>query len=285
MINSIKQLLHYILVFIVMAERMIRRQKIKIINKTLMDAIKDISGPVIFAPTHCGKYDIQVMTEVLWRFRWSLLSGDPYDLPGTVEGWWLKFNGVIYVDRDDKECRKRAKQKMIRLLQNGGNIMIYPEGTWNFSPNQLVLPLFRGIADIAAEAKAVIVPFGLEVDDKTNTYYVVIGDPIVPTVEPLELLEELRDQMATLKWKLFEYLPGNRIDYDKALLDVSWNSYIKKRLSECRYMNYELIWKYARKEKIEIEQKELKVDLMNIRPTMQNAFLFNKRLKGYGNDV
>lgn len=285
MINSIKQLLHYILVFIVMAERMIRRQKIKIINKTLMDAIKDISGPVIFAPTHCGKYDIQVMTEVLWRFRWSLLSGDPYDLPGTVEGWWLKFNGVIYVDRDDKECRKRAKQKMIRLLQNGGNIMIYPEGTWNFSPNQLVLPLFRGIADIAAEAKAVIVPFGLEVDDKTNTYYVVIGDPIVPTVEPLELLEELRDQMATLKWKLFEYLPGNRIDYDKALLDVSWNSYIKKRLSECRYMNYELIWKYARKEKIEIEQKELKVDLMNIRPTMQNAFLFNKRLKGYENDV
>ncbi|MBE6636930.1 MAG: hypothetical protein E7618_03900 [Ruminococcaceae bacterium] len=277
-VTVFRMFLHYILVLIVKVERLLRHQKIKIINKVSLETIKAVSGPIIFTPTHCGKFDIQVMTEVLWHHRWSLLSGDPHDLPGTVEGYWLKFNGVVYVDRDDKESRNKAKQEMIGLLQKGENIMLYPEGTWNFSPNQLVLPLFRGIADIAAAAKAVIVPFGLEVDDKTNTYYVVIGDPIVPTVEPLELLEELRDQMATLKWKLFEYLPGNRIDYDKALLDVSWNSYIKKRLSECRYMNYELIWKYARKEPWHIEVEQIKADLLKCHA---NIKLSHKEIK-YG---
>lgn len=265
MINFFKLFLHYMLVFVVMAERMIRKQKIKIINKPLMDAIKDISGPVIFAPTHCGKYDIQVMTEVLWRFRWSLLSGDPYDLPGTVEGYWLKFNGVIYVDRDNKEHRNKAKEEMIELLKKGENIMLYPEGTWNFSPNQLVLPLFRGVADMAVETKATIVPFGLEIDDKTNTYYVMVGELIMPTAEPLMVLEVLRDQMATLKWYLIENLPGSRVEYDKTLLSTNWKIYLQKRLAECSYMNFELIWRYARKEPWQIEREQIIRDIETIK--------------------
>ena len=154
-----KQLQHYILVFIVMIERLIQRRKIKIVNEGQLDIITNIQGPIIFAPTHCGKFDIQTLAEVLWQHRWSLLSGDPNFLPGTVEGYWLKFHGVIYVDRDDKEWRNRAKQEMIKHLQNGGNIMMYPEETWNLSPNLPVLPLFRGIADIAKETNATIIPF------------------------------------------------------------------------------------------------------------------------------
>lgn len=260
-----RMFLHYILVLIVKAERLLRHQKIDIINKTWLETIKAISGPIIFAPTHCGKFDIQVMTEVLWHHRWSLLSGDPHDLPGTVEGYWLKFNGVVYVDRDDKESRNKAKQEMIGLLQKSENIMLYPEGTWNFSPNQPVLPLFRGVTDIACETNATIVPFGLEVDDKTNTYYVIIGEPIVPAVGPLELLEELRDQMTTLKWKLFEYLPDSRMKYDRVSLTAAWERYISKRLSECRYMNFMLIWKYARQEPWQLERKQIASDIEKIR--------------------
>lgn len=257
-------LLHCILVLIVKVDRLLRRQKIKIMNPVAMDQINTITGPIIFAPTHCGKYDIQIMTEVLWRFHWSLLSGDPYDLPGTVEGYWLKFNGVVYVDRDDKEYRKRAKQEMLRLLKARENIMIYPEGTWNFSPNQPVLPLFRGVADIAVAANATVIPFGLEVDDRANTYYVMIGEPIAPLAEPLALLEELRDHMATLKWQLFECLPENRVDYDEVSLATAWNQYIQKRLSECSYMNFSLIWKYARKEPWQIEREQIGTTMANL---------------------
>lgn len=272
-------LMHYILVFVVMVERLMRKQKIKIVNSDALALIEKLCGPIIFAPTHVGKYDIQVLTEVLWKFRWHLLSGDPYDLPGTVEGYWLKLNGVVYVDRDDKAYRNNAKQDMINLLNKGENIMLYPEGTWNFSQNQPVLPLFRGIADVAVTAQATIVPFGLEVDVRTNTYHVMIGGPIAPIGEPLALLENVRNQMATLKWKLFECLQNNRVSYDKASLVVEWNEYIRTRLSECSYMNYDLIWKYARKESWQIEKESIQTDMLNIQTEIHNAFLLNKRLK------
>ena len=260
-----RMLMHYILVIAVKIERVFRRQKIKIINKSALNNLKGKSAPIIFAPTHCGKYDIQVLAEVLWDFKWSLLSGDPYELPGTIEGVWLKLNGVVYVDRDNKEYRKRAKKQLIDLLMRGENIMLYPEGTWNFSANLPVLPLFRGVADIAASTNAIIVPFGLEIDDKTNTYYVMIGKPIVPDNEPLVILEKLRDQMATLKWQLFEKLYNYSIRYDNETLISDWEKYIEKRLSECRYMSYELIWKYSRKESWQMEREKNISDIDRLR--------------------
>lgn len=262
-----------------MIERLLRGTKIQIVNKEQMNIVKGIQEPIIFAPTHCGKFDIQTLAEVLWQYRWSLLSGDPNFLPGTVEGYWLQFHGVIYVDRDNKEWRTRAKQEMINHLQNGGNIMMYPEGTWNLSPNLPMLPLFRGIADIAKETNATIIPFAQEIDDKNKIYYVKIGEPIYPTKEPLSILEDLRNQMAEMKWSLIEELPFCKAVYDKNKLYSEWDKYIEKRLSECSYYTFELSWKYARKEKWQIERELIQADLSNICPTKETAFLFNKRLK------
>lgn len=106
MMNLIKMLWHYILIFVLMIERLLRGTKIKIADKEQMNIVRGVKGPIIFAPTHCGKFDIQTLAEVLWQYRWSLLSGDPNFLPGTVEGYWLKFHGVIYVDRDDRMANK-----------------------------------------------------------------------------------------------------------------------------------------------------------------------------------
>ena len=264
MMNFIKMLWHYILIFVLMIERLLRGTKIKIVNKEQMDIVSGVKGPIIFAPTHCGKFDIQTLAEVLWQYRWSLLSGDPHFLPGTVEGYWLQFHGVIYVDRDDKEWRTRAKQEMITHLRNGGNIMMFPEGTWNFSPNLPVLPLFRGIADIAKESNATIIPFAQEIDDITKTYYVKIGTPIKPDSEPLDILENLRNQMAEMKWLLIEKLPFCKAEYDKEKIYAEWDKYIENRLSECSYMDFALIWKYARKEKWQMEKEKIAADLQNI---------------------
>lgn len=278
-VNYFTKILHLFLVLLVKIDRIIRGQKINIVNKNQLTLIQDLSGPIIFAPTHCGKLDIQVLTEVLWRFHWYLLSGDPYDLPGTVEGYWLKFNGVIYVDRDDKKSRNSAKQKMISLLKSGKNIMLYPEGTWNFSPNKLVLPLFRGIVDVAKAADATIVPFAMDIDDITNTYNVIIGNPITPLDKSLETLDVLRNAMANLKWNIIEQCSNGMVKYDKRRLFYVEKIYEEKRFSECKYMNPELIWKYARKENWEVEKEKISMDLAKIKPTIYNAFLFNKRLK------
>ena len=109
--------------------------------------------------------------------------------------------------------------------------------------------MFRGIADIAKETNATIIPFAQEIDDKNKTYYVKIGEHIYPTEEPLSILENLRNQMAEMKWSLIEELPFCKADYDKDKLYSEWDKYIEKRLSECSYYTFELSWKYARKEK------------------------------------
>lgn len=61
---------------------------------------------------------------------------------------FLALNGVIFFNETVKEDRRSATERMIRLLQEGGNL----------SPNLLMLPCYWGIVDIARQGGAVIVP-------------------------------------------------------------------------------------------------------------------------------
>lgn len=257
-----------------------RRQKIVIMNPAQLDALRGVASPILFCPTHCGKYDIQIMAEVLGTHQWALLSGDPHELPGTIEGTWLQLNGVIYVDRDDTIWRHRAKIEMIELLKDGGNVLIFPEGTWNFSENQPVLPLFRGVVDAAREANALIVPFALEVDDNSNTYYVNVGAPM-RTVD----LPALRDAMATLKWDLWGHC-NVFVEHSRnsVLRQDRWKEYIAKRLSECNYMDFNLIWKYAYHDRNIIAPAEAFEHLQHLIPRRENAFLLRGIAYSYDND-
>ena len=62
--------------------------------------------------------------------------------------------GMILVNRANKESRKAAKAKNTYALKPGASIIIFPEGTWNKSPNELVSGLFSGIYDVAKESGA-----------------------------------------------------------------------------------------------------------------------------------
>lgn len=74
----------------------------------------------------------------------------------------LALNGLVYCDTESKSDRKIAKE----VLKNNKNLLIYPEGVWNLTPNLLSLPLFPGIIDIAKDTGADIVPIAAEQYDK-----------------------------------------------------------------------------------------------------------------------
>ena len=77
-----------------------------------------------------------------------MLTGGLRTLPkSTVFLGWL--NGGIYVNRLDKNSRKDSIKKMSRVLQAGNSIMIYPEGVFNNSKNQLCLKLYSGVYNIS----------------------------------------------------------------------------------------------------------------------------------------
>lgn len=169
---------------------------------------KKTDKPVIFVPTHIGKFDIEVVYECIKEHA-VLLSGTEDRMHGTLNGYFLEKNGVNYVDRSDKEDRKNALLKQKRDLEHGVNLLWFIEGTWNLSPNQLVYDASYSVIKLALECDVEIVPIGLNQIEKT--IYVNFGESYKPNpeVELTESIQILRDKLATLKWELYEYNEAN----------------------------------------------------------------------------
>ena len=62
---------------------------------------------MIFAVTHVGKFDIEVVSEAI-RDHYYLLSGDFEHLQGLIDARFLALNGVIYFNETVKEDRRSA---------------------------------------------------------------------------------------------------------------------------------------------------------------------------------
>lgn len=165
-------------------------------------------GPHIYACTHIGGNDIQRTFQII-NVPAYLMLGDPgilYKMP-IYQG--LKMNGVIPLETKNKKDRKIAYNRAIELLNKNGNLLIYPEGAWNVTPNQVVMKIFTGTVRMAMETGADIIPIGVE--QYGNVFYFNIGKNYTidknTSKTPEELTSELRDKLATLKWEIMEQQP------------------------------------------------------------------------------
>ena len=235
--------------------------------------------PVVYACTHIGGVDIETAFEIIKNPCWLFL-GDPREVYKNIDGFMLGLNGVICLDSKDKDDRRIAKETAIGLLQNGGSLMIFPEGAWNISVNQPVMGLFSGTADIAIQSKANIVPVALECYGKHM--YAAIGKSIEVAEswdDKYQLTRHLRDALATLKWRIFESVGvWNRKDipenYSKSFMNGIINdnkdtSYIEQDVIDTMYRDRNFT-----------TYEDAFAHLNEIKPIMQTAFLFNKRLRG-----
>jgi len=207
----------------------------------IKDDRNNTSRPIIYALTHIGKFDIEV-SAVGIREHFYILSGDYEHLQGTVDGTFLLVNGVFYFNEIVKEDRKAVSKKMIEHLKGGGNIMYFPEGTWNLSPNLPVLPCYWGIVDVAQAGNAIIVPIAVEQYGKH--FKIRIGENFdmrtfgSDVTEKLNAINTLRDILATLKWEIWETEPQlKRCEID----NNEWNKYMDNRFREWPYFNLEYI--------------------------------------------
>lgn len=209
---SWRTFLHPLLIKMVKINRMFTRQKIHLIG----DRRHMGTTPVIYGFTHVGIEDVQILTEAV-KEHVILFAGDPQVTYYTFGGFLFWLNGVVWCDAESKTDRKVATEIAMQYLRQGKNLAIYPEGIWNITPNLPVIPLFPGIIRMAQETKCGIVP--VAVDYSGNDYYVNIGEEFYVTdsrdAEEMEKArKELRDQMATLKWEIWEVLPhGARAEY------------------------------------------------------------------------
>ena len=229
--------------------------------------VPKISGNAIYAVNHSNRYDIPYTCELLSRQCYVLLGNQPLK---PIDRLAFILNGAVWVDRKSREDRNNSKAKMIKLLHNKTNLVIFPEGTWNLTPSKPMLPLYWGVIDIARFSCKPIIPMVLEYTDKKC--YVAFGESmtIYPNDKKGDKIGVLNDQFSTLKWTIWEKFPDTGCN----TLD-EWNAEVKKRLSEYLKLDYKYETSVIRKEYDVAE--DVFGHLNELTPGRNNAFLFNKR--------
>lgn len=233
-------------------------------------------GPYLFIANHFCIDDIPTPGEVIQKHTYVLVSDED---KRTLDGLALSLNGVVWTNRSDKKQRKYSKDALVRHLHLGHNILMYPEATWNLSPNLLMLPMNFGCITISLETGIPIIPLYLYFTD--DICYVEINQPYFARDDKIKSIEELRDIMATSAWNFYEKYGkaerktlGNHYLEDD--IDKRYSKYARARKNPKDVRKYES--QFIFKPKGQVEYTEAFAHLSGLKPNLNNAFLFNKRL-------
>ena len=273
---SLHNCMHYVLVYVLKLMRLFEGRKLTVIGDKRQN--KRINRPVIYACTHIGGSDIESAFEAI-ESPCYLFLGDPRELYRSIDGLMLGMNGVICFETNCKQDRRIAKERSLSLLKQGGSLLIYPEGAWNITENEPVMKLFSGTADFALQSGADIVPIAL--DRYGKHYYANIGKEFLfsefSSKDRHAITADLRDCLASLKWEIWAYqgicrrdeIPeGYSEDFLKAIMYLPIATYTVQDVLDTKFQDKNIV-----------DAKTAFLHLNTISPTMQNAFLFNKRLK------
>ena len=127
----------------------------KIINREVIP--KD--GPILIVGNHKHVYD-QCLTIMATKRVIHYMAKKEY-FEGKL-AWFFKLVGCIPVNRQIKD--KAAVDQALDVLNHGGAIGLFPEGTRNKTKDKFLLPFKFGTVSMAKKTGATIVPFGLTGD-------------------------------------------------------------------------------------------------------------------------
>ena len=232
----------------------------------------------IFVANHYCIHDIPTACEIIRKHTYILVSDED---KFTMDGLLLSMNGVVWIRRTDKRDRQRAQQDLIAHLKMGHRILMYPEATWNLTPELPVLPMNWGVIKLSKETNVPICPLYLFFTEKVC--YAKVGELFVPSRNDVDDIKELRDRMATLFWNVLEKQPMSRHDdirFDEQEYSIAerYDEYARARKDPVGVREYESQFIYRPKE--QVTHEEAFMHLADIIPNHNNAFLFNKRLNG-----
>ena len=174
-----------------------------------------IDGSVIFACNHSNVHDYYTVQEVLKKMVNVLVASDSLSF---LTEFLFKISGAVLIDRNDKVSSFNGINTLVSDLVKGNNVCVFPESTWNIHPSKLMLPMKVGVIKLAAKSGRPIIPVIFEYvennricekeDDIYEECIIKFGAPIYVSVEDniKEMLEMLRNEMASLRWSIWESL-------------------------------------------------------------------------------
>lgn len=112
--------------------------------------------PALYVANHRSFSDPLVICRYLQAFviAKAEVSGYPIINKGA------QLTGVIWVDRQNQNSRTTTRDKMIEVIKEGYNVLVYPEGT--VGTQKLTLPFRRGTFIEAAAHSIPVVPIAIE---------------------------------------------------------------------------------------------------------------------------
>lgn len=192
-------------------------------------------GPALYIANHSNMSDVSSVYDAIQRPFYIMADADQKKEFAT--NLFNNLIGVFYVKRyytdeemkcaevkvDPKIAPETAKLRMINALLNGRNCMMFFEGTWCMSPNELVLPTKFGNIDIAIAGKVPIVPIAVEYLYEKNKVIISIQPPLYfdELADKVQANEDVRSSIATARYLIQE-------KYSQRI----WGTYTQKDFDE-----------------------------------------------------
>lgn len=203
--------------------------------------------PVIWCPNHGFKDDVAASIGTV-RHAYVLFGSLPMFL-NTFDGIGAYINGVVICNRKVRASRLASVETARQLLDMGMDMLIFPEGVWNKTPDKPILDLWPGAYRLAKETGSKIIPVIHYLADphrkyEGNVIHTVIADPIsMDGLSEKEGLALLRDTMATWYYLLMEkYGQTTREElldgFETA--DDAWESYLAMHTGCVKYYDKEI---------------------------------------------
>jgi len=257
------------------------RKLIPVFAKTKLCVVRKESVPsnipLIYASTHSFHDDVTLALKAIDAPVYLLFGNLPVFFH-TINGISTWAMGTILVDRASKESRAASRNKMVLAIELGADLLVYPEGVWNKTPNVCVQKLFPGIYDVAEETGALVVPIGSISQDGTS--YAILDCAFdITQYDRKEGMNVLRDKLATLKYELMaEYATGLRSEFGYGEKPYKyWENHINALIhSAGPYYDHALEKVAHFREKGEFTEEEVFDFLYKVSLRKENAVIFAK---------
>lgn len=238
------------------------RQKLIDPKSQLIDeGIELPNEPVIWVANHAFKDD--VLATVLAAKRHSyILFGSLPQFFNTFDGITSWVNGVVMSNRKVKSSKRASVEKSVEVIKMGADLIVFPEGVWNKSPNEPTIDLWPGIYQIAKATNAKIIPVAHYMRDMTNSetnnpIHTVIDNPIsVCDLTEEEAIQKIRDVLSSWVW-LMEEAYGEKTTREELLQEYKdaneyWEQHLINRVKTADRYDSEIEYAahYKRKDKI-----------------------------------
>ena len=244
--------------------------------------------PVIWASNHGFKDDTLASILAAQRHAYILFGSLP-QFYNTFDGITSWLNGVAMANRKVSASRKTSIAKAVRVINCGADLLIFPEGIWNKSPNALAIDLWPGIYRIACETGVKVAPIVHYLRDndtsKNNPIHTVIDDPVrIDDLTERQALDYIRDIFATWYYLMIEaYGKSSRDEILKgnSTTAETWEQQLKERVSVVTRYDKEIeLWAdYRPKWKVTpLQVWRAIADVTNITPQNVEHVLYAKQL-------